>query len=435
MKDEPTPQGNNNSRPEDDRFVKELEVSNQQTDSLDSLADGADIDEDPLIYYRILRIGSDASLTDIHNAYAKMNDAWHPDRYPHVISWKEKSDKKLKEIKDAYVKLMRLHTRNGGALQANQTSTPLDSDASTLAKPEHLERERPSPVFPHSAAAASDQDSYSTPSSPPASSDPTELRRTHLYRIMGIAITTMILIVLVFLWPSLYHYDAISLGGKEYPLRINRITSQVTYFNGKQWIVPTGPVEMMQQKTEKAPIVPSVPATPPVQALTPAPASPPVQSFEPAKESQTFSNVQTPQPDQPLQRVQPVKPPLTGSSSRDKFAVANKQSSLPQQKNEARPAIKNAPAPKAAASETNAAKPYSIQVIAYQEKEKADALAKRLRGGKVTVRVEDIAIKGKGRWHRVLLGKFSNRDEALKYYNDHKIGKLYPQSFIQKSAN
>jgi hypothetical protein len=71
----------------------------------------------------------------------------------------------------------------------------------------------------------------------------------------------------------------------------------------------------------------------------------------------------------------------------------------------------------------------------YPGKGKADALAERRGAGKIPGRIEDVAIKGKGRWHHVLPGKLKTRTEARKYSNDHKIEKLYPQSFMQISAN
>jgi hypothetical protein len=425
MKDEPKPQGHNSSYPEDDRLVKELESSDKTIGSVDPFEVESDIDEDPLIYYKILRIHRESSLQDIHNAFAKMNDAWHPNRYPHVISWEEKSKKKLKEIRNAYEKLLRLHSRGDSYSQVDPPSAPLV--ASTAAKPEHPDRERPLPGFTTSTSSAStsDSSSYTAAAIPSTSSTPSRLPEKLLFRIMGIAAPSLIILILAFLWPSLYHYEAISLGGKEYPLRINRITTHATYYNGNQWIVPPFHIELRQEKAVKAtPVQRTPPVAPvePVQPLQSAQASPPVQPIEPAKPAQSFKN------------TQPSQPTLPDGSSGDKSAIPNKPSSLPQPKIMDRLAKKEV-SPKEVAVKIIVAKPYSIQITAYPEKDKADALAKRLRGEKIPVRVEEVAIKGKGRWHRVLLGTFKDRNEALKYFDDHKIGKIYPQSFIQKSAN
>jgi len=418
MKDEPTPRGHESSYPVDDRLVKELESLSKTTGSLDSfeVASDADIDEDPGPYYKTLRINSEASLSDIHQAFEKMNDAWHPDRYPHVISWEEKSKKKLKEIRNAYEKLLRLHPCREGASQGDVPSTPLL--ATTVVRSEYSDQERPLPRFTASplSSSAADSSSFSPSSSSSSSagdsySSAARLSGNLLRRVIGIGLPTVVILILICLWPSLYHYEAINLGGKEYPLRINRITSHTTYYNGKQWIVPPVQVEVKQQEAAQAP---------PVQSVQSAQPAPPVQPLQPA---------------QTVQPIQPVQPPLPSNSSGAEFTITGKPSSLPQPKVVARPAEREVPPPEVAEAKANIAKPYSIQITAYPEKDKAEALAKRLRGGKIPVRVEEAAIKGKGRWHRVLLGKFKNRDEALKYFNDHKIGKLYPQSFIQKPAN
>jgi cell division septation protein DedD len=77
--------------------------------------------------------------------------------------------------------------------------------------------------------------------------------------------------------------------------------------------------------------------------------------------------------------------------------------------------------------------PYSIQISAYQERNKAEALAKEIRAKKFAGRVEKVSIRGKGQWYRVLLGQFESRAAALQYLKDHQIGEAYPGSFIQKS--
>jgi len=413
MKDEPTPEGHKSSYPEDDRLVKELETSDKTLGSNDSLEDASDIDEDPAPYYKILQVNPEAPLSDIHQSFEKMNKAWQPDRYPHVISWEDKAKKKLKEIKSAYEKLKRLHPRRERDSQGDKPSTPLA--ATTVVKAEYLDQEPPLPSFTAStspssilsSSASADSSSFyvaASPSSAVADSAMAGSTGGLRRRIIGIGLATVIILILIFLWPSLYHYEAIKLGGNEYPLRINRITSHTTYYDGKQWLIPPVQVEVMQQKDVKET---------PVQPVQPLQTAPSAQALLP---------------------TQPVQPPLPSDSSRAEFSITGKASSLPQTEAKSRPVKKKAP-PKVVEVKINIAKPYSIQITAYPEKEKAVAMAKRLRGGEIPVRVEDIAIKGKGRWHRVLLGKFKNRDEALKYFNDHKIGKLYPQSFIQKSAN
>lgn len=416
MKDETTPRGHESSSPEDDRLVKELESLSKTIGSFDTFE--VDTDEDPGPYYKILQIAPEASIADIQNAFEKMNEAWNPDRYPQIISWNEKAKKKLKEIRNAYEKLLRLHPHHKSASQESASIAPLK--AKTVVKPEYSDQVRPLPGLTASPSPISVSSSSATDSSPSATAG---LSGNLIRRVIVIGLPTVIILVLVFLWPSLYHYEAIHLGGKEYPLRINRVTSHTTYYNGKQWLVPPVKVEVMQQEAAKTP-----PVQPVQQVVPPTPA-------QPTQPAQPVQSAQPTLPVQPQLQAQPAQPPLTSKSSGTEFAVEGKPSSIPQQKVVPRRPEKKIPPPKVAESKANRSKPYSIQITAYPEKEKAVALAKRLREGKIPARVEEVSIKGKGRWHRVLLGKFKNRDEALKYFNDHKIGQLYPQSFIQKPAN
>ncbi|MFA5179720.1 MAG: SPOR domain-containing protein [Syntrophales bacterium] len=411
--------------------MKEQESNDKTIGSIDSFEIASDFDEDPDRCYKILRINPEASLAEIHEAFEKMNAAWHPDRYPHVISWEDKSKKKLKEIRNAYEKLVRLYPHREQASQRQEPSPILL--ATTVERHESSDQERSLPILtasPSSSLSSSidDLSSWSTPASSSTTFGPSG---NLLRRIIVIGLPTLIVLFFAFLWPSLYHYAAINLGGKEYPLRINRITSHTTYYNGNQWIVPPVQNEPRQEIAMKAPTGPSLQPVPPVQPLQSVQTSPPAQPLEPAKPEQTIKSVQ---PVPPRQQVQPIHPPIPANPSTDKGAIPSKPYSLSPPKVVARPAKKEAP-PKEVAVKVIFAQPYSIQIIAYPEKDKAEAFAKTMRGKKMSVRIEEVAIKGKGRWHRVLLGNFKNRHDALKYFNNNKIGILYPQSFIQKSAN
>jgi cell division septation protein DedD len=430
MNDEPTPRGNEGSHPEDDRLVKDLESLSKSFDYLNHFDVVSSIAEDPERCYKILRINSEASLDEIHNAFERMNEAWHPDRYPYVLSWEEKSRKKLIEIRIAYEKLLSIHSRPENASQEDVPSTPLI--AKTVAKPEYYDQERPSPSLTSSVSSSS----IATDSSSQSASFSSKTSRSSeklLRRVIVIGLPAVIVCILIFLWPSLYHYEAIKLGGREYPFRINRINSHTTYYDGNQWIAPpiqhdeAGQQEVVKPLAAKpeAPVMPQQPSLPaqPPQSASPSPA---VQSASPAQPAQ---------PPQPIQSVQPLKPPLPDNSSMTEFTVTGKPALLPKQQAKPRPSKRENPPPEVAVVKVNTSEPYSIQIVAYPEKYKAVDLAKRLRVDKFSARVEEVAIKGKGRWHRVLLGNFKNRPEALKYYNDHNIGKLYPQSFIQKPAN
>jgi len=58
----------------------------------------------------------------------------------------------------------------------------------------------------------------------------------------GLAGAVLIVLILVpaalFFWPTIYHYEALNLGGEVYPLRINRLTGKAAYFDGVKWLRP-----------------------------------------------------------------------------------------------------------------------------------------------------------------------------------------------------
>lgn len=440
MNDDTTPRGHERPNPEDDRLVRELESLNRTIDSPGLSQIDTETDEDPGPYYKILQIDSRASLTDIHHAFEKMNEAWDPERYPQIISWKEKAKKKLTEIRNAYEKLQRLHSRHEMASAGNEQNTPLI--VKRVARPEYSDQKRPLPAS--SASPALSSASSSTAPASPIPASPRGFSGKLLRRVLLIGLPSVIILILIFLWPSLYHYEAVRMGDKEYPLRINRITSHATYYDGKQWLVPPVKVEVMQQQATPAPTAQQAPPLPSALSALPGqpqktaqsaqtvPAAPPPPTALPTQQVQPQ---QSAQPVPPSMSIKPVQPPLPSNPPRAEFTVEGKSSSIPPQKEAPRHPEKKIPPAKTTAAKANISKPYSIQITAYPEKEKAVTLAKRLQAGKIPARVEEVAIKGKGRWHRVLIGKFKDRDAALKYFNDHKIGQLYPQSFIQKPAN
>jgi len=313
----------------------------------------SDIAEAPALYYKILQINPDVSLSDIHLAFGKMTSAWDSERYPHVPSWKETSTEKLKEIKNAYDKLLLLHAAHETADPGDSIYPPLST--ALLSVPENPDQEETASVQANVNVL---------PGSP----------FKHRPWLLAPGALIAIILFLVFLWPTLYHYEAIRLGGKDYRLRINRLTTHTQYFDGRQWLEPPLRVETPHN-------------VPPGIASPPLPAQP------------TGVGIRNePKPSSPPLAKQEITPP-------DRISVKTKTRGR-----------------------------YSIQVSAYPARNKAEALAKEIQAKKFAVRVEAVSIQSKGQWYRVLLGQFENRAAALQYLKDHQIGETYPGSFIQKSV-
>jgi len=76
---------------------------------------------------------------------------------------------------------------------------------------------------------------------------------------------------------------------------------------------------------------------------------------------------------------------------------------------------------------------YTIQVKAYPESEKKDAIMffASLKKDQFDVYVEKVRIPGKGDWYRILLGHFIGYEEASNYIKDKKLFHAYPGCFVQ----
>jgi cell division protein FtsN len=66
-----------------------------------------------------------------------------------------------------------------------------------------------------------------------------------------------------------------------------------------------------------------------------------------------------------------------------------------------------APGPAAAAN-------FTVQVVSYDERGKADQLQKKLQGLGYKAEVSELNIPGKGKWYRVMVNNYQTRKEAEK---------------------
>jgi cell division protein FtsN len=57
---------------------------------------------------------------------------------------------------------------------------------------------------------------------------------------------------------------------------------------------------------------------------------------------------------------------------------------------------------------------FLVQVVSYQDKGKAEGLAKKISASGYPVQTEVMELPGKGKWFRVVMGTFSNRPQAQK---------------------
>jgi hypothetical protein len=85
---------------------------------------------------------------------------------------------------------------------------------------------------------------------------------------------------------------------------------------------------------------------------------------------------------------------------------------------------------------TGTGKKYAIQIKAYPEERKEDAIgfAEDLGRKQTGIHVEKVRIQGRGFWYRILLGHFGSVEEASSYMKENRIVDSYPDSFVQRKT-
>jgi cell division septation protein DedD len=238
---------------------------------------------------------------------------------------------------------------------------------------------------------------------PPHPPLPREDGRSHLVAgVVAVAfICISILLYAAFFWPTLYDVSSITSGDKIYPVRINRITGNVVYFDGEQWrptpVTPwTVPVPAAPRPATVAPAVEPapVPAVSVTVRATPAPAAPvaaaPRPGFTPEKQPASPDRrlASSPSPDSPVQRKEKTRP------------VGNKR--------------------------------FAVQAGAFSNAEEARNLLATLRKAGMNGHVVAVPLGDRGVRHRVLIGRFATHSEASNFMQKQKLKDRYPGSFIQK---
>jgi cell division septation protein DedD len=235
--------------------------------------------------------------------------------------------------------------------------------------------------FPGNVHGAADQASES-PNPPLVAEVPGKKQRyTAIGALVIIFVCLCGLFYAVFFWPTLYDIAIINTGNRSYPIRMNRITGSVLYFDGNQWRNTPVPFPAVIDPAA----VPSDKKTPLDRQNVPAP----VVLSEPSP-------------------VPVAVPPLE-----------SKASSLHQE---------------APASPLNTAGrgSFTIQVKSFDNPVDAGNLIAELKKAGIDVRSEAAHVVNRGIWHRVLIGRFKGPEEAVRFMQENKLKKSYPDSFIRK---
>jgi len=85
--------------------------------------------------FEILELKPDASLDEVKQAYKDLVNIWHPDRFSTNPRLKQKAEKKLKEVNQAYQMLKSFLPSKPGLHKAPEKTPHAQAQAKTQAKP------------------------------------------------------------------------------------------------------------------------------------------------------------------------------------------------------------------------------------------------------------------------------------------------------------
>ena len=85
--------------------------------------------------FEILELNPDASIDEVKQAYKDLVNIWHPDRFPTNPRLKQKAEKKLKEVNQAYETLKSLLPSKPGLDKEAEKTPHAQAQAKTQAEP------------------------------------------------------------------------------------------------------------------------------------------------------------------------------------------------------------------------------------------------------------------------------------------------------------
>lgn len=150
----------------------------------------------------------------------------------------------------------------------------------------------------------------------------------------------------------------------------------------------------------------SAPVTEPKPA--PAPQPPPAPAPAPKAEPATRPAAQAAPAAAPAAKPAPASEPKAAPAPAPKAAPQPKPAPAPKAKPEPKPA----PAPKAKAAKPAPGKAYTVCLSSFKDMASAKAKAKELAGKGIKARVAAADLGAKGRWYRVLAGRFETPGQA-----------------------
>ena len=196
-------------------------------------------------YYQSLQVSADAPLETIQEVYERLINFWDPGRFADNPSVREKAETKLREITQAYEKILAIRQKESSFRPAESSMNIPEPSDSLSPDEKNIPPFKWGRIFTGGAA----------------------------FLVLGLGI---------FFWPTFYQYETIPSGSQTYQVRTNRITGTTTYFDGEKWNLLPIPAA----KSVPAAVPPAAPSTPSAHPPLPVTAAtePITESKAPRKE-------------------------------------------------------------------------------------------------------------------------------------------------------
>ncbi len=309
------------------------------------------------------------------------------------------------------------------------------------APPEDLPREEPFSELPPVQTISSMQQDLppggappeepgdEPPDEPPA--PPPEKRSLPVSRTTVILLLFLISLGLYayFVYPTMYENRTMRSEDKTYPVKINRLTKSMQYYEMGKWYngpIPktstyrarlTIPSKARVAPAEEKPLKAAEEA--PVKAIEKAPAEEPAKAAEetPVKTPETapLPSVE-PSPEKKIEKA--IEKAEKKAEEPEEVAIVKVE--LPSREEIVKPAREYV---------------YAIQISSMRFKEFAEESLENLERKGLDAHMRVIETKKHGLWYTIYIGHFADREEAVTYMKEKKITDSYSGSCVRKMSN
>jgi hypothetical protein len=159
------------------------------------------------------------------------------------------------------------------------------------------------------------------------------------------------------------------------------------------------------------------------EAATPLSALPVVEKAEPVpriQSSQIESKV--------------LSTPVSSIVKEERSAIAKSVAMLPGEEKTQKGRADDVPA--ISPSKITTSGKYAVQIKAYPETDKDEAMAfvEDMQKTQPDIHMERVTLTGRGVWYRIMIGHFASADDACRYMEEKKIIDAHPGSFVQRRS-